>query len=31
MDDVPDVLKQWQVDIDGVSEQVYRAPTPRER
>jgi transposase len=31
MDDVLDVLKQWKLDIGSVREQVYRAPTPRER
>jgi transposase len=31
MDDVVDVLKRWQLDIGAVREQVYRAPTPRER
>ncbi len=31
MSDVPTVLEQWQLDARQVREQVYRAPTPRER
>ncbi len=31
MDDALDVLKQWKLDLGTVREQVYRAPTPRER
>ena len=26
-----DVLKRWKLDLGAVREQVYRAPTPRER
>jgi transposase len=31
MDDVVDVVKRWKLDRAAVREQVYRAPTPRER
>ena len=31
MDEVLDVLKRWNLDLGKVREQVYRAPTPRER
>ena len=31
MDEVLDVLKQWNLDLGKVRERVYRAPTPRER
>ncbi len=31
MDDIGTLLKQWQLDIRAVREQMYRAPTPRER
>ena len=31
MDDVLDVLTHRKLDIGAVREQVYRAPTPRER
>ena len=31
MDDMRDVLRHWQLDLGAVREQVYRAPTPRER
>jgi len=31
MNDVMPVLQQWDVDVRQVREQVYRAPTPRER
>ncbi len=31
MDEVLDVLKHWKWDLGTVREQVYGAPTPRER
>src|SRR6266487_3087082 len=31
MDDVLDVLTHWKLDVGAVREQMYRAPTPRER
>jgi transposase len=31
MDDVLEALQRWNVDLGAVREQVYRAPTPRER
>ena len=31
MDEIGALLKQWQLDIRAVREQMYRAPTPRER
>ena len=31
MNEVLDVLKRWKLDRGAVREQVYRAPTPRER
>jgi hypothetical protein len=31
MDEVLDVVKRWKLDLGKVREQVYRAPTPRER
>ena len=31
MDEVLDVVKGWNLDLGKVREQVYRAPTPRER
>jgi transposase len=31
MDDVNDLLRQWQLDLRLVRERMYRAPTPRER
>ena len=31
MNDVGDLLKQWQLDVRQVRERMYRAPTPRER
>jgi transposase len=31
MDDVREALKHWKLDLGAVREQVYRAPTPRER
>jgi transposase len=31
MDDMRGVLKHWKLDLGAVREQVYRAPTPRER
>ena len=31
MDEVLDGLKRWKLDRGAVREQVYRAPTPRER
>lgn len=31
MDDVLAVLERWDLTLDAVREQVYRAPTPRER
>jgi transposase len=31
MDDVLAVLERWDLTVDAVREQVYRAPTPRER
>jgi hypothetical protein len=30
-DDLEEALRRWQVDAEAVREQVYRAPTPRER
>jgi transposase len=31
MNDVRAMLERWQLDVKAVREQVYRAPTPRER
>ena len=31
MDGITALLKEWQLDEDGVRERMYRAPTPRER
>ena len=31
MNDVRAMLERWQLDMKAVREQVYRAPTPRER
>ena len=31
MNVVLDLLKRWQLDVRQVREQMYRAPTPRER
>src|SRR5436305_15125662 len=31
MDEILDILKRWKLDSGAVREQVYRAPTPRER
>ena len=31
MNEMVDLFKQWQLDIRQVREQMYRAPTPRER
>ena len=31
MDDVLEVLQRWNLDLGTVRQQVYRAPTPRER
>jgi transposase len=31
MNDVLVMLERWQLDLKRVREQVYRAPTPRER
>jgi transposase len=31
MNDVSSLLEQWQLDMRGVRERMYRAPTPRER
>jgi transposase len=31
MNDVRAMLGRWQLDVKAVREQVYRAPTPRER
>ena len=31
MNDVSDLLKQWDLDVRTVRERMYRAPTPRER
>ena len=31
MEDMDSLLKQWQLDIRAVRQQMYRAPTPRER
>jgi len=31
MNDVVTVLGRWQLDVAAVRDQVYRAPTPRER
>ena len=31
MDDMPGMLRRWQLDMNKVRDQVYRAPTPRER
>ena len=31
MNDVMTVLQRWNVDVRHVREQMYRAPTPRER
>lgn len=31
MNDIAPLLRQWQLDMPRVREQVYRAPTPRER
>jgi hypothetical protein len=29
--DLEEALRRWQVDVGAVREQLYRAPTPRER
>ena len=31
MKDMAGLLEKWQLDVDDVREQIYRAPTPRER
>ena len=31
MNEVLDALKRWKLDLSAVRQQVYRAPTPRER
>ena len=31
MNEVRDVLKHWKLDLSGVRQRMYRAPTPRER
>ena len=31
MDDMLAILGRWQLDVQAVRNQVYRAPTPRER
>ena len=31
MHDIPSLLKKWNVDLDLLRRQMYRAPTPRER
>lgn len=31
MNDVSDLLKEWQLDMRAVRERMYRSPTPRER
>ena len=31
MEDVREALTHWKLDLGAVREQVYRAPTPRER
>jgi transposase len=31
MDDVLEALQRWNLDLGAVREQVYRAPSPRER
>jgi len=31
MSDVAALLEQWQLDLSQVRQQMYRAPTPRER
>lgn len=31
MDEMPELLQRWQLDVKAVREQMYRAPTPRER
>ena len=31
MKDVLTMLGQWELDVSGVRERMYRAPTPRER
>ena len=31
MDDIPALLKRWELDEQGIRERMYRAPTPRER
>ncbi len=31
MDDILAICGQWQLSVNQVREQVYRAPTPRER
>jgi transposase len=31
MDDMREALKHWKMGLGAVREQVYRAPTPRER
>lgn len=31
MDEMPELLQRWQLDVKGVRERMYRAPTPRER
>ena len=30
-EDLAEALQHWQVDTEAVREQMYRAPTPRER
>ena len=31
MNEVLDALKRWKLELSAVRQQVYRAPTPRER
>jgi hypothetical protein len=31
MNEIAELLRQWKVDVRQVREQMYRAPTPRER
>jgi transposase len=31
MDEMPELLHGWQLDVKAVRERMYRAPTPRER
>ncbi len=31
MRDIRRLLERWQLDVGGVRERMYRAPTPRER